>query len=61
MALKSLGDCSGQGKNPALPFPNGARSKGHPDPANFQFRGMVRGERENREKGLPDTHLRQSL
>ena len=61
MAVKSLGDSSGQGKDPALAFPNGARTKGYLDLANFQFRGMVRGGREIREKGLPDAHLRQSL
>lgn len=61
MAVKSLGDCSGQGKDPALPFQNGARTKGHLDLANFQFRGMVRGGREIREKGLPDVQLRQPL
>lgn len=61
MAVKNLRDWGGQAKDPALPFQNGARSKGHLDLASFQFRGVMRGGRERRGKGLPDIHLRQPL
>lgn len=61
MAMKNLRDCSGQRKNPSLLFQDGARSKGHPEFASLQFRGVVRKEREMRGKRLTDTHLGQPL
>lgn len=61
VAVKNLRDRNGQAEDSALPFQNGARSKGHLDLVSFQFRVTVRGGREIRGKGLPDVHLRQSL
>lgn len=49
VAVKNLRDCDRQGKDPALPFQNGARSKGHLDLISFQL--WLRWEEGGRSEG----------